>query len=221
MSYTNVELHFSVCLKFAQLKLPEIKLYLIASQRNFIPEDLMKASKLWEEELKDSHETTPGNPLKLAISLSHKYTEANLNFANLKGRDVVTADRLRSCGAFEVHLALITRQVSGGGNESEFDYGYYRRGYGRGRSRSPEFHTMEYIGNIDISVEKWVDERGEEVENKGLEIDDEHETLDGEQLFHREPPIMTFPKCSDIAEPRNFSLLCPLICYNLLQLQMS
>ena len=89
----------------------KIKLYRITSQRNLIPEDLMKASKVWEEQLKDCHVTTPGKPIKLAILLSHKYTEANLDFDNLKGRDLVMADHLRSSGAFEVHLALIVRDA--------------------------------------------------------------------------------------------------------------
>ena len=90
---------------------------------------------MWEEALKASPAvaaaTTPGKPLKLAVSLSHKYTKANLDFANLKGRDLMMADHLRSSGAFEVHLALIVRHITGGGDEEEFGYGEY--GYGRGR----------------------------------------------------------------------------------------
>lgn len=160
---------------------------------------------MWEEELKDSPATTPGKPLKLAISLSHKYTEANLNFANLKGRDRMMADHLRSSGAFEVHLALIVREQEGGGEEDDYDdyeYGYYR---GRGGNRRTSgFMTMVHVCNDEISVEKWVDETGETVENKGLEIDHEHETIDGEKLFHRELPLMMFAK---VLAPSPFHLL--------------
>ena len=63
---------------------------------------------MWEEELekKGAHE-------KLVIELEYEYTQANLNFANLKGRDLVKADHLRASGAFEVHLALIVRHKRG------------------------------------------------------------------------------------------------------------
>ena len=157
---------------------------------------------MWEEDLKDSPATTPGKPLKLAISLSHKYTEANLNFSNLKGRDLMTADRLRSSGAFEVHLALIVRKQEGGGEEDDYGYGYYR---GRGGNRRTSgFMTMVEVCNDEISVDKWVDETGEKVENEGLEIDHEHETIDGEKLFHRELPLMT---SANVLAPSPFHLL--------------
>ena len=78
-----------------------------------IAKDLKKAGKLWEEDQNASPVPTPGKPLKLAILLEHEYTKANLNFANLKGRDLGKADHLRSSGAFEVHLALITRHKNG------------------------------------------------------------------------------------------------------------
>ena len=81
-----------------------------------------------EEETEDSEEGE-GEHEKLVILLEHQYTEANMKFANLKGRDMVKADHLRASGAFEVHLALIVRHKRG---SAEFDPGsYYKRRRGR------------------------------------------------------------------------------------------
>ena len=113
--------------------------------------------------------TTPGKPLKLAISLSHKYTKANLDFANLKGRDLMMADHLRSSGAFEVHLALITRHKWGQAEEDD-DYGYDRwgnRGYSRSSSEASH-HSMWDVCEDTVSVKKWVDETGATVNNGGI-----------------------------------------------------
>ena len=139
----------------------------LAVEKTDIAEDLKKAGKLWEEEVRASPVPDPSTPLKLAISLKHEYTEANLDFANLKGRDLKMADNLRSSGAFEVHLALITRHKTGSAEED----GWYGGGrYGRCRDGSVN-HPMVDVCEDEISVDKWVDETGEEVENEGLEID--------------------------------------------------
>ena len=116
-----------------------------------------RAGKLWEEALKaaPAAAATSGKPLKLAISLSHKYTKANLDFANLKGRDVAMADHLRSSGAFEVHLALIVRHITGGGDEEEFGYGEYGRGrWGGWCSEEEEEDDDEYYKDDEEDEEE-------------------------------------------------------------------
>ena len=120
---------------------------------------------MWEEELEKK-----GTHKKLVFELDYQYTQANLNFANLKGRDLVKADHLRASGAFEVHLALIVR---------------HKRGSPDDWSDDPDGpHFMEYTIEEDITIKKWVDETDETVET-GLDIDPgEKETLDGEPLFH-------------------------------------
>ena len=112
---------------------------------------------MWEEALKaaPAAAATSGKPLKLAISLSHKYTKANLDFANLKGRDLMMADHLRSSGAFEVHLALIVRHITGGGDEEEFGYGEYGRGrWGGWCSEEEEEDDDEYYKDDEEDEEE-------------------------------------------------------------------
>ena len=119
-----------------KLQLEGQNFYRIAPQKTDIAEDLRKASKLWEDGTEDSEEEETedseeeeGEHEKLVILLEHQYTEANMKFANLKGRDMVKADHLRASGAFEVHLALIVRHKRG---SAEFDPGsYYKRRRGR------------------------------------------------------------------------------------------
>ena len=137
---------------------------------------------MWEEELIED----PDKPEKFAILLKHEYTETNLSFANLKGHDLGMADNLRSSGAFEVHLVLITRHKNG---SAAYDHSRYKRrrwgGYSS-ESESSGTHFMEDVNEDTIKIEKWVNETGAEVENEDLEIDYDHETVDGEALFHRD-----------------------------------
>ena len=83
-------------------------------------------------------------------------------------------------------IEMHPRETEGGGEEEDFYYDYDYTGRG-GNHRTSGFHEMTCVCEDEIKVELWVDERGEEVENEGLEIDHEHETLDGEKLYHREP----------------------------------
>ena len=48
---------------------------------------------------------------------------------------------------------------------------------------------MEEVIEDDIVIDKWVDETGATVENKGLKIDHENETVDGEALFHSDDEV--------------------------------
>ncbi|GLC50706.1 hypothetical protein PLESTB_000410300 [Pleodorina starrii] len=58
-------------------------------------------------------EAAPGAPRMLTIPLEHKYTEANLSFCGLKGRDAAVVTLLAGCEALDVHLALVRKRVRG------------------------------------------------------------------------------------------------------------
>lgn len=61
---------------------------------------------------------------KVVLPLEHEYTEANLSFGGLKGRDQAMVDVLRMCPELDLHLALVVKHVSG---TAEEDYGYCSR----------------------------------------------------------------------------------------------
>jgi hypothetical protein len=52
----------------------------------------------------------------------HQYSEANLSFAHLKGRDREMAAAAAACPALEAHLALVTRKVVGTASGPAFDH---------------------------------------------------------------------------------------------------
>ncbi|RDW89730.1 hypothetical protein BP6252_01762 [Coleophoma cylindrospora] len=70
----------------------------------------------------------------LVYLFDYSYTEVNICFANLKGRDQRVTTQLREACAdagFELYLANIKRSIEGACDESEDDYYGYRGGYGR------------------------------------------------------------------------------------------
>ncbi|KXZ52699.1 hypothetical protein GPECTOR_9g745 [Gonium pectorale] len=78
-------------------------------------EALMAAVRAWEAALAAAPEGAAARlrPDALrAIPLVHQYTETNLSFGRLKGRDAELVGLLCDCEALEVHLALIARNVS-------------------------------------------------------------------------------------------------------------
>ncbi|KAG2489506.1 hypothetical protein HYH03_011958 [Edaphochlamys debaryana] len=82
----------------------------------------------------------------LALPLEHKYTEANLSFGGLKGRDHTRVQALLGCGLLEVRLALVTRHVHGG-----VEGGYQPSGRRR-RRRWSDYSDSEDEGCAETAV---------------------------------------------------------------------
>ncbi|KAG2499202.1 hypothetical protein HYH03_002783 [Edaphochlamys debaryana] len=82
----------------------------------------------------------------LALPLEHKYTETNLSFGGLKGRDHTRVQALLGCGLLEVRLALVTRHVHGG-----VEGGYQPSGRRR-RRRWSDYSDSEDQGCADTAV---------------------------------------------------------------------
>jgi hypothetical protein len=55
----------------------------------------------------------------------HEYTEANLKFEHLKGKDRAMVQALSACRGFDVHLVLVTRTITE--IAEEYSYGYGKR----------------------------------------------------------------------------------------------
>ncbi|KAG2499203.1 hypothetical protein HYH03_002784 [Edaphochlamys debaryana] len=70
-------------------------------------EGLAAAVRAWEEA-----PSAEARGHLLALPLEHKYTETNLSFGGLKGRDHTRVQALLGCGLLEVRLGLLHKHVS-------------------------------------------------------------------------------------------------------------
>ena len=88
-------------------------------------------------------------PRKLCLALDHEYTKKNLAFRNLKGADKARADALIRSKAFDLHLALLERHMSG---TPACDYygSYDRRSYGRSYADNSDNDVD--IGDVVVDV---------------------------------------------------------------------
>lgn len=68
---------------------------------------------------------------KIAIQLDHQYTQTNMSFGGIKGRDRVIADAFANASdangspLLEVHLAIIEKMETGSPSGG-YDYGRYK-----------------------------------------------------------------------------------------------
>ncbi|RDW69921.1 hypothetical protein BP5796_08318 [Coleophoma crateriformis] len=92
----------------------------------------------------------------LVYLFDYSYTEANISYANLKGRDQrVTAQLREACAdaGFELYLANIQRSIEGACDEPEDEddyYGYY--GYGSRYGRDSDDGPHEIMEEIERSI---------------------------------------------------------------------
>ncbi|CAM6088096.1 unnamed protein product [Calypogeia fissa] len=141
--------------------------------------------------------------VKLAFPLQHRYTEANLSFAGLKGDDLVLAEVLKNCRdqsnqkVLDVHLCLVARYRRASVNPHERHARRFEPKYDH--ANDPEPYTMAAIMEENIWVKKWVnvnDERvtGSWIEN--LEIDFQNELVVkhhyGHGVFDYDPDLSQY-----------------------------
>ncbi len=74
-----------------------------------VVEQLQAAVRAWEWAAEEG-DGEAAAPL-VTLALEHKYTETNLSFRGLKGRDARLVGLLQQCGGLELHLALVTKRV--------------------------------------------------------------------------------------------------------------
>jgi len=124
--------------------------------------------------------------------LEHDYTERNLHFANLKGRDKEVVDFLMGSRdidgnpLFVVCLMLIEKHDSGSAEDDRY-YEYSRRGY---YSYDVGNHTMEEVHNSEVGIRHWIGPDDEPMNNFRLDFDLEESLLtvkDTEELFGDNP----------------------------------
>ncbi len=120
---------------------------------------------------------------KLAITLSHQYTEKGLTFDALKGIDRARTQIIFAAGhqaGFKVHLALLTLWQMGSAYED-----YYPQYYGDNDPQD-EPHTMSEVLDESLVASNWIDEEGQSV-LFGVIPFDETEILSDESLEESEP----------------------------------
>ncbi|KAG1672198.1 hypothetical protein FOA52_002898 [Chlamydomonas sp. UWO 241] len=89
-------------------------------------EEVHKAVRAWAAEAASRDAIDGGkatNLLLRSLDLEHRYTEANLSFGGLKGKDAACVALLRRSGVLDLHLVLATK-VRRGVAESSYGYGY-------------------------------------------------------------------------------------------------
>lgn len=110
-------------------------------------------------------------PTKLALRLSHGYTDTNLSFALLKGADRTAVSRLRGCkDLLHVHLVSLKKVVSGSAEDG---------GYGNDHGGMAEVDHTEYEA-------RWVDLDGLVVTKKWDRLRSS-EMVDGSSVFGDDP----------------------------------
>eukprot|EP00605_Chrysophyceae_sp_TOSAG23-4_P000279 GSChrysophyteH1.ASY1.ANO1.321.1 assembled CDS len=151
----------------------------MTSSRNYFDQSLAAAAKAWcADEGADLKSQT-----KFALPLEHKYTETNMSFAGMKGKDAKVLSLLENATdpstgkkLFNVYLARVQKHLTGSSNEEDYDYDYYggRGGYSsmaRGGTDydvegvtedmfgdEPDSREVEgYQGNYAGSCEYWYD----------------------------------------------------------------
>jgi hypothetical protein len=130
---------------------------------------------------------------KLAITLTHVYTETSLAWDALKGVDRAVATildaaaRQAGCNAY---LALLTLWESGSAEPGDYEYGYSRRGRWHDavsdEEDGPAEHTMGEVIESSLTAKNLKDIRGEGIPIEELSIDEE-ELLDPEMLREVDP----------------------------------
>ncbi|MEX2214237.1 MAG: 2OG-Fe(II) oxygenase [Phycisphaeraceae bacterium] len=111
------------------------------------------------------------SPLKAAVLLDHKYSQAGLTYDALKGIDRAKADVLfeaaRQAG-FDAYLALVTHWQSGW---AEPTGGYGRSRYGSREDEDDE-HEMGEVSDEDLKAEHFSDAAGNALALGKIELDE-------------------------------------------------
>jgi hypothetical protein len=103
----------------------------------------------------DAEDETPSGPDMLAYLLDHKYTDANLSFNHLKGKDKIKAKYLEEACTphdFVVFLANLERAVTGQCDMDEDDW--------NAEDDNAEIHSMIEVEEEKLSVTRVVDFSG-------------------------------------------------------------
>ncbi|KXZ52696.1 hypothetical protein GPECTOR_9g742 [Gonium pectorale] len=171
---------------------------------------LAEAARAWKAA------ASTGRHALRAIPLEHKYTETNLSFGRLKGRDAELVGLLCGCEELEVHLALVTKEVVG----SVAGHCPWERSRRRRRRRywsdwsDDERCSSDYESGTDavmdqvladtVSAKLWLSPSGHRKE--GLKrLDDRLDLgqclLGGDQLFRDEPDTREYEGYTGNAGP--------------------
>lgn len=168
---------------------------------------MRKATQEWES-------TEPGTKL-VAHRLEHKYTERNLAFSNLKGRDLAMVDAARRCGVLDVHLVLLRKHQIGEPDDPGYGYSRHRRRYHRGRyddsddDDSDEYgndgsgYTMGEVFDETVDTVCWISSDDKRQEFKGINVDNDDVLDEDEPLFDEdgEPDETSFEGYTGNAGP--------------------
>lgn len=129
----------------------------------------------------------------LAVLLEHCYTQANMSFNSLKGRDSMIERALRMTGESDLALALAERKDFRESTlvEEALDDFHFAQGSTQTRK---QMHLriacelrMEIMHESSVSYVKVVADKGSDFSKSKLHIDFKKEMLDGYPLFKRKP----------------------------------
>ncbi|CAB9501967.1 expressed unknown protein [Seminavis robusta] len=129
-----------------------------------------------------NHEDSGISQDVLGYVLEHQYTETNLRFANLKGRDRAVVDTLRNARdsngrpLFVVCLLLLQKWESGSAEDDGDNYYYHRR------DRDNATYTMEEVHETTTSTCLWIGPNDEEMDEFNLDFDLQEALLADESL---------------------------------------
>ena len=138
--------------------------------------------------------------------LEHNYTETNLYFTNLKGRDKEVVDFLRAVRGrdgnplFVVCLMLIEKHESGE-PESSGNYGN-RRSYDSDSEGGD--HTMAEVYETEIGVKHWIGPDGKNMNGFKLKFSIDDHLLtdeDAEDIFGEDPSSQEYESYTGNAGP--------------------
>lgn len=149
-------------------------------------QQLERVLKAWRHADADGTDPVTGesSPQKLAYILDHEYSEANLSFDQLKGRDLSLVQTLKDvCEQEGFQLGLGSLSYSQSGEAEGDDYGRYgrRRGWYGGYSESDaEDVTMGMVHSSSLTVQLIAGPRGEclgysqELDTEELMVDEDY-----------------------------------------------
>ena len=141
-----------------------VLVYNLVMAHNRDPSFLPSASALMEEQMRLQKLGWESKSVCHSYLLEHKYTQTNLRIANMKGRDRVVVDLLRSAKdadgnlLFTVSFVLIERWVSGSPSY-EHESSYKRRRYYSDDDESDDddrSHVMEEVLDESTSIKLWL-----------------------------------------------------------------
>ncbi|CAM9837120.1 unnamed protein product, partial [Heterosigma akashiwo] len=137
--------------------------------------------------------------------LEHDYTETNLHFASLKGRDKEVVNLLRGSRdangnpLFVVCLMLISKHDTGSPADDGYGYEYH----GRYNSDKGD-HTMDEVHDTQVDIDYWIGPDDKRMGKFGLDFDLEESLLtdeDTDDLFGDDPSRQEYESYTGNAGP--------------------